>query len=157
VTVNQACEEWCTDDSCMSIHFTDDFDECMLGCTTEQRTSPCDGSYAPYISCLAASGCVAQCTGDAIRWAECEAGSSGEPGSGGGGEESLGQACQRACSTAGCENECFGDDTQCLINCNRTLGGCDDRYADYVACRADNACSDPCRDQAVAFAECSAN
>ena len=127
----------------------------MVGCTTEQHTSPCDGSYGPYISCLADSGCTAQCTGDALRWAECEADSTGDP-PGGGGEESLGQACQRACSTAGCEGE-FGTDTQCLINCNRTLGGCDDRHADYVGCRADHACGDPCREEAVALAQCSAN
>jgi hypothetical protein len=71
-TLNQACEAWCTDDSCMNIQFTDDFDECMLGCTTEQHSSPCDGPYATYISCLAAAGCVAQCTGDVIRWGQCE-------------------------------------------------------------------------------------
>ena len=111
-TVNGACEQWCTDQSCMMIHFTDDFDECMLGCTTEQHTPPCDGSYGTYISCLAAAGCAAPCTTETLRWAACEDGSDAPIG-GNGSDESLTQVCQ---ADSVCRGPC-GDEATAFSSC----------------------------------------
>lgn len=155
LTVQEACESWCTDESCRSIHFTQDFDACMLGCTTEQHSSPdCDPPYADYIACLADAGCVAQCTSDLIEWGSCENGEGG-PGDPSG-DESLTALCERGCATEGCGGLFIGSGTQCLLTCLRPGdGACEGPYKDYMQCKADSNCSAACRDEGVAFAECS--
>lgn len=148
-SANSACEAWCRDPSCVSIHQTDDFSECMFGCTNEQSSPSCVGPYSTYISCLAGSGCLSQCTGDAIAWAACEDGGGG-PGT----NMSISEICKAGCGNTDCQSTFVVSSDRCEITClTGAPDGCEEVYRVFMQCKL-NDCRAACRNEALAFSSC---
>ncbi|MEM7136393.1 MAG: hypothetical protein AAF500_07440 [Myxococcota bacterium] len=150
VSANAACEAWCTDPSCVSIHFTDDFPTCMNGCLNDQASPSCLNPYGSYIACLAASGCLSQCTSTLIAWAACEDGVDDEPVA----EQSLTQICELGCTEATCPAAFIPGD-RCVLNCvSGGRSGCEEQYRRWLQCKVTD-CQAPCRDEGLALSNCS--
>lgn len=152
-SANAACEAWCRDPSCMSIHRTDVFSECMFGCTNEQSTPACVGPYSTYISCLANSGCQSQCTSQAIAWAACE-----DQGGGPDANQSLSEICDLGCGTPSCGATFVVGSDRCALTCLTSAPrGCEELYRVFLQCKTRSACQEPCRNEALAFSSCAMN